>query len=255
MKNLNLLLGSEVSPNVKAIIPNLYGGDEFYHLPQPYVKKHVNGIYEIYLGGHSTSDSIFSKTMCDAFDEYFQKFSDMNLIEEVSITGVQSNMNDGQGSSRFSTMSPKLAELLTVIINRTNIADETKEGRSRFYRVADYFRFMRYESGGQHYPHYDSDYKFMVDDNFTTKYSMVLYHNHCDTGELFFCNDSRETITSDWDRQATDDEIYLTITPEPMRLVIFPHTLCHGVKEFDGNVRNIIRGDLIFTDMDTNYGY
>lgn len=254
MKSINLLLGSEVSPNVKAIVPNLYGGDDFYHLPQPRLIKHVNGIYEIRLGDWVTK-SRFVKTMCNAFDEYFQKFTDMNLIEDVSITGVQSNINDGKGSSRFSTMSPELAEIITILINRTKIPKETTNGRSRFYRVADYFRFMRYENGGQHYPHYDSDYQFKVDEDFITKYSMVMYHNDCDTGEIYFCNDSRETITSDWDRQATDDEIYLSIKPEPMKIVIFPHTLCHGVKEFGGTKRDIIRGDLIFTDKDTNYGY
>lgn len=255
MKNIELLLGSEVSPNVKAIVPNLYSGSEFYPLPQPRCIRHVNGVYEIQLAGYHTQKSEFEKVMCNAFSEYFKKFTDMNLIEDVSITGVKENINDGKGSSRFSTMSPELAEMLTTLINRTQIPHETKISKSNFFRVADYFRFMRYENGGQHYPHYDSDYQFIADEDFITRYSMVLYHNHCDSGELFFCNDSRETITSDWDRQANDDEIYLTIKPAPMKLVIFPHTLCHGVKKFDGEQRDIIRGDLIFSDRVLNYGY
>ena len=47
-------------------------------------------------------------------------------------------------------------------------------------------------------------------------------------------------------RSATDKEIYLKIKPNNMKLVLFPHTLCHGVLPFTEDERNIIRGDLIF---------
>lgn len=250
MKNIELLLGSEISPNVKAIVPNIYNFDA--KDVDIKITRHANGIFELDL---DTSNHFLTDTMVNAFDEYFKKFSDMGLIEDVSITGVQENINDGQGSSRFSTMSPNLAKMLTRLIHISGVMNTVKDGKLKFFRVADYFRFMRYENGGQHYPHYDSDYQFAVSDSCITRYSMVLYHNECDSGELFFCDDSRETITSDWNRQATDDEIYLSIKPAPLKLVLFPHTLCHGVKQFDGEKRDIIRGDLIFTDMDMNYGY
>lgn len=245
MNGKQFILGSEISPNVKAILPSMYDEISFNANDIDIkVTRHVNGIYELDIG---TGNQDITNYMINEFNSYFDYFDRMGLIENVSITGVQENINDGKGSSRFSTMSPHLANILTLLINISGVTNTAKN----FYRVADYFRFMRYENGGQHYPHYDSDYKFTIDNNFITRYSMVLYHNYCYSGELFFCNDSRETTTSDWDRQATDNEIYLSIKPAPLKLVLFPHTLCHGVKKFEGDKRDIIRGDLIFT----NYGY
>ena len=170
-------------------------------------------------------------------------------------------MNDGQGSSRYSTNSPKLSEYLTNILNSFNLnirADFHRDYDSiinicKYSKVSDYFRFMKYTSGGQHYPHYDTD--FIIDRNTITKYSLVMYTNDCEDGELVFCKDNRppktemsfiEKDTSDWNRQVEEEEILLKIKPKAGMIVLFPHTLCHAVLPFTGEERNIVRGDLEF---------
>ena len=104
---------------------------------------------------------------------------------------------------------------------------------------------MKYENGGQHYPHYDTD--FVIDKNTITKYSLVMYFNDCKDGELVFCKDFRENHqNSDWNRQVKEEEILLKIKPTAGMIVLFPHTLCHAVLPFTGEERNIVRGDLEF---------
>lgn len=197
----------------------------------------------------------------DQFNIWFNYFKLKNLVENVSITGIKENMNDGQGSSRYSTNSPKLSEYLTNILNSFNLnirADFHRDYDSiinicKYSKVSDYFRFMKYTSGGQHYPHYDTD--FIIDKNTITKYSLVMYFNDCEDGELVFCKDNRPpktemsfigTDTSDWNRQVKEEEILLKIKPKAGMIVLFPHTLCHAVLPFTGRERNIVRGDLEF---------
>ena len=75
----------------------------------------------------------------------------------------------------------------------------------------------------------------------------MAYFTECQTGELAFVKDTRGE-TTDWDRQAKDDEIYLKILPAPLKIVVFPHTLCHTVLPFTdkGNERIICRGDILY---------
>lgn len=195
------------------------------------------------------------------FDTWFNHFKSEGLVENVSITGIKENMNDGQGSTRYSTNSPKLSEYLTDILNSFNLdirADFHRDYDSiinicKYSKVSDYFRFMKYTLGGQHYPHYDTD--FIIDKNTITKYSLVMYINDCEDGELVFCKDNRPpktemsfigTDTSDWNRQVEEEEILLKIKPTAGMIVLFPHTLCHAVLPFTGRERNIVRGDLEF---------
>ena len=198
------------------------------------------------------------------FDTWFNHFKSEDLVENVSITGIKENMNDGQGSTRYSTNSPKLSEYLTDILNSFNLnirADfyedfNSVNNKCKYSKVSDYFRFMKYTSGGQHYPHYDTD--FQLDESTITKYSLVMYFNDCEDGELIFCKDNRRIFiktafesfnhknTSDWDRQVEEEEILLKIKPKAGMIVLFPHTLCHAVLPFTGEERNIVRGDLEF---------
>ena len=198
------------------------------------------------------------------FNIWFNYFKLKNLVENVSITGIKENMNDGQGSSRYSTNSPKLSEYLTNILNSFNLnilADfyedfNSVNNKCKYSKVSDYFRFMKYTSGGQHYPHYDTD--FQLDESTITKYSLVMYFNDCEDGELIFCKDNRRIFrktafesfnhkdTSDWNRQVKEEEILLKIKPKAGMIVLFPHTLCHAVLPFTGRERNIVRGDLEF---------
>lgn len=243
-------LNEGVSPNVKLILPRMYKDINqnlnIHNLENIYTKIHQNNIIEITI---KELDN-FNKEMAIVFQEYFSFFRGKNCLEDVSITGVSSNLDLGAGSTRFSTISDNLACILDTIIIYSGALKALNQSKS-YFKVAEYFRFMKYSSGGQHYPHYDSDFIFKSDPQYITKYSLVVYHNICEDGELYFCNDPRKYIdsnnlTSDWDRQATEDEIYLKIKSDNLKIVIFPHTLCHGVLPFTGNERNIIRGDLIF---------
>lgn len=237
-------------PNVKLIRNDLYRNELYksslINLVTTFI--HPNGIIEIDVQ-ENTEDHVFNKNMSEAFNHNFNWFKSKKLIEDVSITGIKDNILDGPGSSRFSTMSPNLSLIVKSILDKSAATPQINTlGIGKFEKVSNYFRFMKYLDGGQHYPHYDSD--FNINNEYATKLSLVIYHNHSWDGELFFCNDERilnnKDLTTDWDKQAVDSEIYLKIKPATMKLVIFPHTLCHGVLPFTGQERNIIRGDLIF---------
>lgn len=236
--------------NVKLVRNDMYSfqSQQTPSISSIITKFHENSIIEIDIESSENINN-FCQSMSRAFRQNFEWFEHQNCIEDVSITGISDNLSDGPGSTRFSTMSKNLSAILDVILeNSAAIPQLNTQGIGQFVKVSEYFRFMRYKNSGQHYPHYDSD--FAYNPNYYTKYSMVLYHEYCNSGELFFCNDNRilnnKDLTTDWDRQASDKEIYLKIKPNNMKLVLFPHTLCHGVLPFTEDERNIIRGDLIF---------
>lgn len=250
-----------ISPNVKRIYNNHF-------------KKILNYTPDSILEHHDVLDEKviiiniqneeYINYLQNQFNIWFNYFKLKGLVENVSITGIKENMNDGQGSSRYSTNSPKLSEYLTDILNSFNLnilADfyedfNSVNNKCKYSKVSDYFRFMKYTSGGQHYPHYDTD--FQLDESTITKYSLVMYFNDCEDGELIFCKDNRRIFiktafesfnhknTSDWDRQVEEEEILLKIKPKAGMIVLFPHTLCHAVLPFTGEERNIVRGDLEF---------
>lgn len=245
----------EISPNVKLILPSMYKDIKENYLTLEnligiYSKLHDNGIIEINVNTDNFKND-FNTEMNFAFKRYFNWFKDKDAVENVSITGINSNLELGSGSTRFSTISSSLSEIIYTIIKYSRAYKYLDQSYLSYFKVSEYFRFMTYKNGGQHFPHYDSDYIFNNSD-YVTKYSLVIYHNKCEDGELYFCNDERNSsdskfiITSDWDRQVREEEIYLKIKPDNLKIVIFPHTLCHGVLPFTGNERNIIRGDLIF---------
>lgn len=225
-------LKKHISPNVKVMCSEhfniTYTQDALYS----HVVFHKNDIIEIQIN----NDEIIKKLQ-NSFNVWFNHFKKNGLVEDVSITGVKENINDGLGSSRYSTNSLNLSIFLDKIIRKNNFVSDNYIG------VSEYFRFMQYNAGGQHYPHYDSDYEYSKE--VSTKYSLVMYFNDCDDGEIYFCNDYRENHSNtDWIRQAKDDEIYLKFKPKAGRIIIFPHNLCHGVKQ-TSTLRNIVRGDLI----------
>lgn len=247
-----------ISPNVKHIYNNHF--EKILNYTPNSVLKYYNILDEKVIVINIQNEE-YINYLQNQFNIWFNYFKLKNLVENVSITGIKENMNDGQGSSRYSTNSPKLSEYLTNILNSFNLnirADFHKDFDSinnicKYSKVSDYFRFMKYENGGQHYPHYDTD--FIIDKNTITKYSLVMYFNDCEDGELVFCKDNRPpktemsfigTDTSDWNRQVKEEEILLKIKPKAGMIVLFPHTLCHAVLPFTGRERNIVRGDLEF---------
>lgn len=242
----------EFSPNVKMTLTSMYeflsNSVEKENL-NIYTKHHESGVIEILINTETNNSTNFNTKMSSSFESYFNWYLKHKCIEPVSVTGISSNLELGLGSNRFSTMSKYLSEILTYIIRKSNVVPALNFDHGEFIKVAEYFRFMKYLSGGQHYPHYDTDYTF-YDDRFVTKYSLIVYHNTCDSGELYFCNEPRNLLRTDWDRHATEEEIYLKVAPADLKIVLFPHNLCHGVSVFNGNQRNIIRGDLIFKSQE-----
>lgn len=239
-----------ISPNVKRIYNNHF--EKILNYTPNSVLKYYDILDEKVIVINIQNEE-YINYLQNQFNIWFNYFKLKNLIENVSITGIKENMNDGQGSSRYSTNSPKLSEYLTDILNSFNLnilADFHEDFDSinnicKYSKVSDYFRFMKYENGGQHYPHYDTD--FVIDKNTITKYSLVMYFNDCKDGELVFCKDFRENHqNSDWNRQVKEEEILLKIKPTAGMIVLFPHTLCHAVLPFTGEERNIVRGDLEF---------
>lgn len=230
----------DISPNVKRIEPNL-----FRNLPGPSLKDiliniHENDIIEIQLTNDTVNKELFNSTL-----KAFERFD----IVSVGKTGLESC--EEVGSVRFSTMSSKLAHFLDKVLN------PVKPYIKDYSHVSHYFRFMKYSKGGEHYPHYDSNYESLVDKNLYTGYSLVMYLNDCEDGEIVFCNDPKtydiaphisqqRALDADWDRQCTEHEIYARFKPKAGRIILFPHSLCHSVLPFTGEQRVIVRGDLYF---------
>jgi hypothetical protein len=187
-----------------------------------------------------------------AFDEAFDAHA--KYMYPVDVTGFK-NPQGRVGSNRFCTMSDTLASFFTAIIANSNMLDLLPSNpNAEFEQVSKYFRAMKYTEGGEHFPHYDSDFHIGSTgfSSIDTKMTLVAYGNDCETGEIAFiqphANDGAGGEVRDWVRQATEDEIFLKVKPRVGRIAVFDHSLCHTVLPFTdaGGERRILRGDLIF---------
>lgn len=230
----------DISPNVKTIEPDFFPWAYHSCVERSLITLHPKGIIEFQLKDDELNKNIFAYIL-----RAFERFE----ISTVGKTGLEGC--EEVGSVRFSTMSSNLAQFLEKVI--FPIKPYIKD----YSHVSHYFRFMKYSKGGEHYPHYDSDYESLLDSNLYTAYSLVMYLNDCEDGELVFCNDHKyydvlphtnplKAIAADWDRQCTEEEIYAKFKPKAGRIILFPHELCHSVLPFTGEQRIIIRGDLYF---------
>lgn len=234
------------SPNVSKIIPmNFLSLSSF---PTDFViTPHANGIFEFDFP--LKTDQRIKDIAQTAFEAHEKH------IYDVGVTGFKSSLDEYApvGSTRFCTMNYPFAEFLTKVVKHRSVVDLIKDENGNWMEmlnVSQYFRFMRYTSGGQHFPHYDTDYEYEYN-KAVTKYSLVAYFTRCETGAIAFVNhkgNEFEGKTTDWNRQATDDEIYLKILPAPLKIVVFPHTLCHTVLPYTdkGSERIICRGDILY---------
>ena len=141
-------------------------------------------------------------------------------------------------------------------MNRIPCSFNTASKTYRFLGSTPWFRFMKYESGGEHVPHYDAPYH-NEEERYITLFSWVLYLNDVPEnsgGKLQFVDDGydnhpqyrEEGWNSDWLQQASNEAIIANIRPEEGTLIIFPHWLCHQVEHFNGPVRQIVRGDVAY---------
>lgn len=232
-----------ISPNVKYFTSSTWG-----ILAMNSAIRHPNGIIEIDSG---LSKVTSANELTKKFDRMFSDYEEAGFVYPVNTTGLESYEDEGVGSYRFCRWDEVLADAITSVIKRVGAVDVImKDGEPEYFaHVSRYFRFMRYEAGGEHYPHFDTDF---IGPGYRTRYSMIMYFSDCETGELAFVRNPSNGDTSDWTRQATDSEIYLKIKPRVGKIVIFPHDLCHTVLPFNDadKLRRIVRGDLIFTTRD-----
>ncbi len=193
----------------------------------------------------------------------FNAYNNAGHLYDVSTSGLK-DLTAGVGSKRFCTFSDQLAAFLTDIISEKSFLQtytekiETESTGTvknyEFVNVSKYFRFMQYYNGGEHFPHYDSDFHYNnTRDPAVTKFSVVMYFSDCETGEFCFVNDSRrddfgQTPTTDWEQQATNEEITLRIKPSVGKILLFPHNLCHTVLPYTDThgSRMVARSDILF---------
>lgn len=213
----------------------------------------VNGenVFEIIPANVSSFDGLTK-----SFDKFIHNVP-KEFIDTVDITGNKDE-NVGIGSVRLSTHNRDFANFVERVIKSINIPqfldiyDENGKKTHCYHSVADYIRFMEYQQGGEHYPHYDCD--FEIDENIITKYTLVMYFtDNPNDGEFVFVKDKdgvnpseiniKNVFDYDWTEQAKDDEVLLKINPSVGKIIIFPHSLCHSVLKTN-NPRKIARLDI-----------
>ena len=234
------------SPNVTVNIPHAFRGFQEIVTYESYVCSVNQGVYVFdHIGTYEDK-----KRISDAFYIAFSAYR--YFMYPVNVTGLKDSGGE-IGSNRFCTMSEILAEYCSTVIAGSSMLDiypgDTEDIRP-FLGVSRYFRAMDYLRGGEHFPHYDSDYmvRRAMFRAMETKMSLVMYGDDCDSGEIAFVHHNPDFVNSDWNRQATDSEIFLRIAPEIGRIVVFDHSLCHTVLPYTDETgqRRILRGDLIF---------
>lgn len=185
-------------------------------------------------------------------DDIFARYEEDGLLYPVSTSGLK-DYTGGIGSHRFCADSEMFARVLTEII-KMYIGNLTMTNY-KFVNVSRYFRFMRYVNGGEHFPHYDSDFRYTIDGkDYATRFTLVMYFDDLESGEFAFTKHAPQSVPDletalklDFDRQATEDEIAMKFAPRRGRILMFPHELCHTVLPMKENKqRRIVRGDLLF---------
>ena len=198
----------------------------------------------------------------------------------VSVSGYPDDAN--VGSHRAMAWAPELAEKLDPLFrnlpnymgdkrnfahmfpfddrNQQPLRSPFDTGWLRHYDLlgsTPWMRFMKYDSGGEHVPHYDAPFR-APDDSYVTLYSWVMYLNDVDDdagGHFQFVNDGNAKIHpqdrpvgsfGDWHEMAPAKLITMSVQPRAGTLLIFPHWLCHQVQQLTSGVRYIIRGDVAY---------
>lgn len=201
-------------------------------------------------------------------DNIVKLFEEYGSYSPVTVQGLQEVTNDNIGSNRITAFSPKLAQLIfeNLFVN-TSVPNIRKcnpttptdwwqgEEKNRYWEftgVSPMLRFMKYEKGGLHFPHYDAGFIYPNSDYRTLK-SFVLYLTTNNSGATRIINDEQmgkiwERDHSDWHREPYKDEIHLEFLPVKGDMLIFDHRICHDVSHFEDPIgtRIVIRGDLIY---------
>ncbi|WP_246048862.1 2OG-Fe(II) oxygenase [Leptospira sarikeiensis] len=189
------------------------------------------------------------------------------ILAPVSINGLM-DQSYGIGSKRATGWSLQLSDMLSEFIiphlnekfcsakTSTDWWQENPKKNQAWLpvQVSPLFRFMKYESGGEHYAHYDAG--FMYEDGIhRTLKSFVIYLTTNQSGATRFIRNHLEDIDvwdrdhSDWNRRALKEEVLYSFLPQEGSILIFDHRICHDVDVYLGEEnlpRIIIRGDIIY---------
>ena len=193
------------------------------------------------------------RALLDSVQETFSDYHTKEQLYSVGKTGLKDNKD--VGSKRFCIQSKDLSYLLEDILYQSGVFDGVFQYKEDFFSycgVSNYFRFMTYRKGGEHFPHYDSDFVYEGTDR-VSKMSLVMYFTDNETGKFCFVkeNEVNNPYKNDWSRQADDEEIDIAINPKIGRILVFPHDLCHTVMPLiDENIRTMVRGDVVFEKLE-----
>lgn len=213
-------------------------------------------------------DDALGEAECRALIEQFE-------LQDAYPVGVDGYAGGGKpGSHRSMAWAVSLAKAMTPLFEQVPQVLEGRDGdlrapgliipapfaNDRTYRrlgSTPWMRFMRYDHGGMHVPHYDAPFESLVE-SYITLFSWVLYLNdvpEAHGGSLDFVDDGRadhpcdrpREAFADWRRMARAGEITRSVQPRRGRLLVFPHWHCHQVAAYTGDGRRyIIRGDLAY---------
>jgi 2OG-Fe(II) oxygenase superfamily len=207
-------------------------------------------------------DNLLSQSECDSLLRLMQLAP---LMAPVNFQGNPKQAEECTGSLRVNLWSPELAKKIWLKIanyiepinaHGLTLTDwwQGDKARNKWRPVAisPLLRFMRYENGGKHLPHYDAGFIY-PDDNLRTLLSLIIYLTSDNPGgETRMIDDKQKEFVwsrnyKDWPDEANDNQVLCSCQPVVGRALLFLHRQCHDVAEYQGKgPRIIIRTDVIF---------
>lgn len=230
----------------------------------------ITNLYDV--GGHAfIIKNALSKNDCEQLRTLFELAP---VSAPVSVTGFQDGGEHAAyggvaGSTRTTMFSEKLSESLWNVIKGEfgtrqmtdyDRTDWWQDGGHKYWLpvgCSPMMRFMKYESGGEHYAHYDAGF-FYPDGEHRTLMSYVIYLTSNDSGATRFIQDNQgcsliesQRDHSDWTRRTEENEVITKVLPKEGSILFFDHRLCHDVEQYLGpGPRIIVRGDIIYKKID-----
>jgi hypothetical protein len=282
----NILIKQDVPPMDKLpggyipdSCPDLEGGDPIMQTfpVQGYTQESLFVLHRAL-----TNDDTAS--LIDFFNEASKKSSAQVSVSGFQVGDAHASVGGEVGSVRTTMWAPELADSMWKIINpyfgpRMMLYESSTDWwqspgssdlppHSRHWApvgCSPMMRFMRYESGGEHYPHYDAGYFYpgvdpKDDGKYRTLMSFVVYlTDNLSGGSTRIIKDKQRGLPvwernhDDWDRRANEEEVLAKITPQAGKILVFDHRICHDVERFNpahaGESRIIIRGDIVYKNL------
>lgn len=216
-------------------------------------------------------ENVLSEKECSALINLMNRSPN---FENVGVQGMKDKKDEKMGSVRTSIWSPELAEQIwnkikfvmqhenQYIMTGQNVATDWWQTSIDIIYMNYYFiacavspllRFMKYEKGGTHFPHYDAGFIYPDESKRTLK-SMVIYLTTNKGCATRFIKDKQNNIPiwkrnhDDWNRTPKNSEIIAKSDSVQGNVLIFNHRLCHDVEKYLGDgPRIIIRGDIVYS--------